>query len=131
MERALRAIAEKYHLRRNDPNTPKLGIREQLKEFGDLLIHQHQEDTDGTFDNNEMCEYATSVQGFFLPSILLSFLMFCPVLKAEKQFMEAAKTNNVEFMRVVSRGLNVNAKNMVCTALHKHMWPVPFCKSRE
>lgn len=130
MERALRAIAEKHRLQKNDPNIPKLGKREQLKEFGDLLFQQHQEDTDNTFDNNEMCEYATSVKGPH-PSTLLSFLMFCPVLKAEKQFMEAAKTNNVEFMRVVSRGLNVNAKNLVCTALHKRMKPVTFCKSRE
>lgn len=54
-----------------------------------------------------------------------------PVLKAEKQFMEAAKNNDVESMKVVGRGLNVNAKNVVCTAAHKHVRLVPFCKSRE
>lgn len=40
--------------------------------------------------------------------------MFCPVLEAEKQFMEAAKMNDVEGMRMVGRGLNFNAKNVVC-----------------
>lgn len=40
-------------------------------------------------------------------------LMFCPVLETEKKFMEAAKLNDVEAMRVVGRGLNVNAKNVV------------------
>lgn len=39
--------------------------------------------------------------------------MFCPVLESEKQFMEAAKLNDVESMRKVGRGLNVNAKNVV------------------
>uniref|UniRef100_H2SZC4 Ankyrin repeat and death domain containing 1B n=1 Tax=Takifugu rubripes TaxID=31033 RepID=H2SZC4_TAKRU len=53
------------------------------------------------------------------PNMLLSFLMSCPVLKAEKQFMEAAKNNDVESMKVVGRGLNVNAKNVNDrTALH-------------
>lgn len=65
----MRAIAEKHRLQRKDPNAPKLGKREQLKEFGDLLFQQHQEDTDSTFDNNEMCEYATSVKGLFFPHL--------------------------------------------------------------
>lgn len=51
--------------------------------------------------------------------------MSCPVLKGEKQFMEAAKNNDVESMKVVGRGLNVNARNVVCTASHKH--GKPFC----
>lgn len=39
--------------------------------------------------------------------------MFGPVLQAEKQFMEAAKKNDVETMKMLSRGLNFNAKNVV------------------
>ncbi|TWW60062.1 Ankyrin repeat and death domain-containing protein 1A [Takifugu flavidus] len=96
MQRALRVMVEKHRLQRYDPSIPRLGKREHLKEFGDLLLHQHQEkDTDNAFDNNEM------------------------LLKAEKQFMEAAKNNDVESMKVVGRGLNVNAKNVNDrTALH-------------
>ncbi|TNM89465.1 hypothetical protein fugu_003699 [Takifugu bimaculatus] len=96
-------MVEKHRLQRYDPSIPRLGKREHLKEFGDLLLHQHQEkDTDNAFDNNEM------------------------LLKAEKQFMEAAKNNDVESMKVVGRGLNVNAKNvdglniMHCAALNNH-----------
>lgn len=40
--------------------------------------------------------------------------------------MEAAKNNDVESMKVVGRGLNVNAKNVVRTSLHKHVRLVPF-----
>lgn len=66
MQRALRAMVEKHRLQRYDPSIPKLGKREHLKEFGDLLLHPHQEkDTENTFDNNEMCEYATSMKGHF------------------------------------------------------------------
>lgn len=66
MQRALRAMVEKHRLQRYDPSIPKLGKREHLKEFGDLLLHPHQEkDTENAFDNNEMCEYATSIKGHF------------------------------------------------------------------
>lgn len=37
----------------------------------------------------------------------------CPVLEAEKVFIEAAKRNDVETMRTIGRGLNANAKNVV------------------
>lgn len=40
--------------------------------------------------------------------------------------MEAARNNDVESMKVVGRGLNVNAKNVVSTAPHKHERLVPF-----
>lgn len=50
---------------------------------------------------------------------LLTFVMFGPVLQAEKQFMEAAKNNDVETMKMISRGLNFNAKNVVCTVLQQ------------
>lgn len=36
-----------------------------------------------------------------------------PVLGAEKLFIEAAKRNDVETMKTIGRGLNVNAKNVV------------------
>lgn len=35
------------------------------------------------------------------------------MLEAEKQFIEAAKRNDVESMRTLGKGLNANAKNMV------------------
>lgn len=68
MERALRAI-EKHRVQRNDLDAPKLSKREQLKEFGDLLFHHHQEKdvnkyTFDSFDNEEMCEYVTCFTGF-------------------------------------------------------------------
>lgn len=42
------------------------------------------------------------------------FCLFCrAVLDAEKQFMEAAKRNDVVTMKTLARGLNANAKNVV------------------
>lgn len=35
------------------------------------------------------------------------------MLEAEKQFMEAAKSNDVETMKTLGKGLNANAKNVV------------------
>lgn len=35
------------------------------------------------------------------------------MLEAEKQFMEAAKRNDVETMKTLGKGLNANAKNVV------------------
>lgn len=40
-------------------------------------------------------------------------LLCCAVLNAEKQFMEAAKRNDVEAMKTLGKGLNVNTKNVV------------------
>lgn len=42
-----------------------------------------------------------------------SCLICCQVLDAEKQFMDAAKRNDVETMKTLSKGLNANAKNVV------------------
>lgn len=59
-------MVEKHRLQRYDPSIPRLGKREHLKEFGDLLLHPYQEkDTDNAFDNDEMCEYATSISHHF------------------------------------------------------------------
>lgn len=66
-------MVEKHRLQRYDPSIPRLGKREHLKEFGDLLLHPDQEkDTDNAFDNNEMCEYATSTKHHFPHVIELS-----------------------------------------------------------
>lgn len=35
------------------------------------------------------------------------------MLEAEKQFIEAAKRNDVETMKTLGKGLNANAKNVV------------------
>lgn len=127
MERALRAMAEKIPFQREDLDVPKPGKREQLKEFGDLLLHHHHQENDtdkysiDAFDNDEMCEYVTCVNGFSSTHCKASdVLMFGPVLEAEKQFMEAAKMNDVEGMRMVGRGLNFNAKNVVCSIQQAH-----------
>lgn len=42
-----------------------------------------------------------------------SCVLCCAVLDAEKQFMEAAKTNDVETMKTLGKRLNANAKNVV------------------
>lgn len=132
MERALNAMVEKHRLQRHDLDVPKLSKREYLKEFGELLLHHHQEKdvnkyTFDNFDNDEMCEYITYFNGFSSTHCKASdVMMFCPVLEAEKQFMEAAKMNDVETMKMVGRGLNINAKNVVCTVFNKSMIYVIF-----
>lgn len=69
MERAFRAI-EKHRLHRKDLDAPKLSKREELREFGDLLLHQHHQEKDvdkytfDSYDNEEMCEYVTYFTGF-------------------------------------------------------------------
>lgn len=40
------------------------------------------------------------------------------MLEAEKQFIEAAKKNDVETMRTLGKGLNPNAKNVVGLRIH-------------
>lgn len=40
-------------------------------------------------------------------------LLLCLVLDAEKQFMDAAKRDDVETMKTLAKGLNANAKNVV------------------
>lgn len=36
------------------------------------------------------------------------------VLETEKEYIEAAKRNDVETMKLLGRAVNVNAKNVVC-----------------
>lgn len=120
MERSLRMMVDKHLFQRQD-DVVKSGRKEYLKELGDLLHHQHPDkDADNTFDNEEMREYVT-INGFSPSSrTFWNFLVFCSVLEGEKQFMVAAKVNDVECMKMVGRGLNINAKNMVSAASRKH-----------
>ncbi|TMS03382.1 Ankyrin repeat and death domain-containing protein 1B [Larimichthys crocea] len=69
---------------------------ENVREFADFILNKNMDiDTDDSFDNKEM------------------------VLQTEKQFIEAAKRNDVEAMKTLGKGLNANAKNVHNrTALH-------------
>lgn len=71
-------------------------IQDSVKSFTDFVLNKNlDQDEDQSFDNKEM------------------------LLLAEKQFIEAAKRNDIETMKVVGKGLNANAKNVHDrTALH-------------
>ncbi|XP_031704708.1 ankyrin repeat and death domain-containing protein 1A [Anarrhichthys ocellatus] len=99
MER--RALDVKTMIKKHQPKTENLDPRKWMREetvrgFTDFILNKHSEtETDNSFDNKEM------------------------LLDAEKQFMEAAKTNDVVTMKTLARGLNANAKNVDDrTALH-------------
>lgn len=44
---------------------------------------------------------------------LLVVCFFALVLETEKEYIEAAKRNDVETMKLLGRAVNVNAKNVV------------------
>ncbi|KAM6944981.1 uncharacterized protein ankdd1b [Lycodopsis pacificus] len=99
MER--RALAVRAMIKKHQPKTETLDPRKWMREetvrgFADFILNKHSEtETDNSFDNKEM------------------------LLDTEKQFMEAAKTNDVVTMKTLARGLNANAKNVDNrTALH-------------
>ncbi|XP_068615407.1 ankyrin repeat and death domain-containing protein 1B-like [Brachionichthys hirsutus] len=99
MER--RTLALKEMVKQRFPKKEELDPRkwvnqEAVREFTDFVLNKNSDlDTDRSFDNKEM------------------------VLKAEKQFMEAAKRNDVETMKSIGKGLNANARNVNNrTALH-------------
>ncbi|XP_059192547.1 ankyrin repeat and death domain-containing protein 1B [Centropristis striata] len=98
MER--KALAFKTMINKHRPKTENIDPRkwmrqETVKGFTDFILNKPEKDTDTSFDNKEM------------------------LLNAEKQFMEAAKRNDVEAMKTLGRGLNANAKNVHNrTALH-------------
>ncbi|XP_028271008.1 ankyrin repeat and death domain-containing protein 1B isoform X2 [Parambassis ranga] len=76
---------------------PRKWMRQEVVEgFADFIPNKDSDkETDNSFDDKEM------------------------LLEVEKQFMEAAKTNDVETMKSLGRGLNANAKNVHHrTALH-------------
>ncbi|TDH12712.1 hypothetical protein EPR50_G00049720 [Perca flavescens] len=99
MER--RALALREMIKKHRPKTENLDPRKWMRQetvrgFADFILNKDSDkETDNSFDNKEM------------------------LLDAEKQFMEAAKSNDVETMKTLGKGLNINAKNVDNrTALH-------------
>ncbi|KAK5871361.1 hypothetical protein PBY51_004246 [Eleginops maclovinus] len=99
MER--RALTLKAKIQKHSPKTENLDPRKWMRKetvdaFGDFILKKHSEkETDNSFDNREM------------------------LLDAEKQFMDAAKRNDVETMKTLAKGLNTNTRNVDNrTALH-------------
>ncbi|XP_029367255.1 ankyrin repeat and death domain-containing protein 1A [Echeneis naucrates] len=93
---ALRAMINK-HCPKKENLDPRTWVTEEtVKGFADFIMNKNlDKDTDTSFDNKEM------------------------LLDAEKQFMEAAKRNDVVTMKTLGKGLNANAKNVHNrTALH-------------
>ncbi|XP_038560445.1 ankyrin repeat and death domain-containing protein 1B-like [Micropterus salmoides] len=86
----------KKHCPKKDNLDPRKWMRQEtVRGFTDFILNKDLDDTDNSFDNKEM------------------------LLEAEKQFMEAAKSNDVETMKTLGKGLNANAKNVHDrTALH-------------
>ncbi|XP_073323352.1 uncharacterized protein ankdd1b [Pagrus major] len=92
---ALRAMVKKHCPKKENLDPRKWMRQETVRGFADFVLNKNSEDTDNSFDNKEM------------------------LLDTEKQFMEAAKRNDVETMKMLGRGLNANAKNVDNrTALH-------------
>ncbi|XP_019956603.1 ankyrin repeat and death domain-containing protein 1B [Paralichthys olivaceus] len=93
---ALRAVIKKYSPTKEKLDPRKWMREENVRAFSDFIRNKNSDiDTDRSFDNKEM------------------------LLDAEKEFIEAAKRNDVQTMKNLGRGLNVNAKNVHNrTALH-------------
>ncbi|KAM9360086.1 uncharacterized protein ankdd1b [Symphorus nematophorus] len=93
---ALKAMVKKHRPKKEDLDPRKWMRKETVRGFTDFILNKHSDiDTDNSFDNKEM------------------------LLDVEKEFMEAAKRNDVETMRTLGKGLNANAKNVHNrTALH-------------
>ncbi|XP_036954062.1 ankyrin repeat and death domain-containing protein 1B isoform X2 [Acanthopagrus latus] len=98
MERRALALKEMVEKRcpKKETLDPRKWVRQEtMKGFVDFVLNRDSDDTDSSFDSKEMLLYT------------------------EKQFMEAAKRNDVEAMKVLGKGLNANAKNVDNrTALH-------------
>ncbi|KAI9521573.1 hypothetical protein NQZ68_003727 [Dissostichus eleginoides] len=92
----LKAKIQKHRLKTENLDPRKWMRQETVDAFADFILNKHSDrETDNSFDNQEM------------------------LLDAEKQFMEAAKRNDVETMKTLARGLNANARNVDNrTALH-------------
>ncbi|XP_047446734.1 ankyrin repeat and death domain-containing protein 1A isoform X2 [Mugil cephalus] len=93
---ALRKMIEKHRPKRENLDPRKWMRPETVRGFTDFVLNKNSDkETDNSFDDKEM------------------------LLEAEKQFMEAAKRNDVETMKTLGKGLNANAKNVHNrTALH-------------
>ncbi|XP_061527756.1 LOW QUALITY PROTEIN: ankyrin repeat and death domain-containing protein 1A [Phycodurus eques] len=92
----LKEMIKKHCPKRENLDPRKWMKREPKKAFADLALNKHPADKmDNSFDDKEM------------------------LLQTEKQFIEAAKSNDVAAMRTLGKGLNANAKNVHNrTALH-------------
>ncbi|XP_071755903.2 ankyrin repeat and death domain-containing protein 1A [Centroberyx gerrardi] len=87
----------KKHAPKKENLDPRTWVRpETVRGFTDFILHKHSDkETDNSFDNKEM------------------------LLETEKQYIEAAKRNDVETMKTLGKGVNANAKNVQNrTALH-------------
>ncbi|XP_040899234.1 ankyrin repeat and death domain-containing protein 1B isoform X2 [Toxotes jaculatrix] len=93
---ALRAMIQKHCPKKENLDPRKWMREETVRGFADFIMNKHSDkETDSSFDNKEM------------------------LLDTEKQFMEAAKRNDVETMKTLGKGLNANARNVHNrTALH-------------
>ncbi|XP_062240628.1 ankyrin repeat and death domain-containing protein 1B [Platichthys flesus] len=93
---ALRAVIKK-HCPTKENLDPRTWMREEdVRAFSDFILNKNTDkDMDRSFDNKEM------------------------LLDSEREFMKAAKRNDVQTMKNLGRGLNANAKNVHNrTALH-------------
>lgn len=93
---ALREMVRKHCPKKENLDPRKWMRQESVRGFTDVILNKRSDqETDDGFDNKEM------------------------LLEAEKQFMEAAKRNDVEAMTSLGKGLNTNASNVQNrTALH-------------
>uniref|UniRef100_UPI0037E964DE ankyrin repeat and death domain-containing protein 1B n=1 Tax=Semicossyphus pulcher TaxID=241346 RepID=UPI0037E964DE len=93
---ALRSMIQKHSPKKEDLDPRNWMRQEAVRGFTEFVLNkQTDKDTDNSFDNKEM------------------------LLDAEKQFMEAAKRNDVETMKTLGKAVNANAKNVHNrTALH-------------
>ncbi|XP_053466139.1 ankyrin repeat and death domain-containing protein 1B [Ictalurus furcatus] len=101
---ALKDRIMKHPMLKKENLNPKAWINsEHVKDFTDILL-QKEPEADADFDNVEM------------------------LLETEKEYIEAAKRNDVETMKLLGRAVNVNAKNV------HHRTPLHYavaCKNKE
>ncbi|XP_026994407.2 ankyrin repeat and death domain-containing protein 1B isoform X2 [Tachysurus fulvidraco] len=101
---ALKSRIMKHPLMKKENLNPKTWLNsDHVKDFTDFVL-QKEPEADKDFDHVEM------------------------LLETEKEYIEAAKRNDVETMKLLGRGVNVNAKNVHNrTALHYAV----ACKNKE
>ncbi|XP_063050510.1 ankyrin repeat and death domain-containing protein 1B [Engraulis encrasicolus] len=98
MERGVQTLQRllQHPLLKTETLNPKTWLNsQQVKGFTDLILQRDTTEPDTSYDNTVM------------------------LLETEKEYIEAAKRNDVEAMKLNGRGVNVNAKNVHHrTALH-------------
>lgn len=62
---------------------------------------------------------------------LLAVCFFALVLETEKEYIEAAKRNDVETMKLLGRAVNVNAKNVVCYEQDLVVFFLSLCNNHQ